>query len=108
MITTIIQFKDFTLFVIVVQFYLSIINICYLVSERPYPEPNQNRIEYLNEFVVYFSIMMCLMYDIFIPNKPYSAQNICGYIHIGFSSVNIAISILTMLYDLPKQGYVAY
>ena len=73
MLICIIQAKDFSLFVIAVQFYLSIINICYLVSVKPFPESIQNRIEYLNELTVYFSILMCLMYDIYIPNNPYSA-----------------------------------
>ena len=51
---------------------------------------------------------MCLMYDVYIPNKPYSGYIICGYIHIGASSVNIGISVLTMIYDLPSKAYNAY
>ena len=101
MLAAIICIQVWPLMQITVQIYLSLANLCYIISVKPYKIKSQYKIEVLNESMLYNSIMMCLLYEIKLNDNPYNGKVLCGQIHIFFTSVNVLICLISLVKNFP-------
>ena len=81
--------------------WLSLVQLCYLFTIRPFIDRNNNRVEIISEVCVYICCYLMLLFC----NEGIldSAQSLMGWIYIGIVSFSVAVNLGVSTFDSFKD-----
>jgi hypothetical protein len=76
---------------------ISLLNLSYIITEKPYEEKRTNQIEAFNEVC----ILMCnYLMQVFVEGQELQMMITLTWVFIGVNLINVGLNIIIIIYDI--------